>query len=286
MGEAASPLLRLKHIHEDTMTIKPLQVTFDTNTANLIADPIQYSNLDEPPGTAERIGRALADGHIIGFVSEASVFVECLSFPDKLTYLALAGRQGARPAPDPRRVAIFDELARLGIRLLHASLIAAEKFIEMPWAADDRIPAKERHDRFCSFIRSYARHYPLEEAGKKSLQANPLAQRTKGMPPGQILARPNDWTLALKRDWDESDDKQQKSLRNKLGPLFNEWCDDLIVGSHHAYRNDYLCTLDSGGRGGSGSILHHGNRGNLAKQGVKIVSPAELVPILDARLSK
>ena len=99
-------------------------------------------------------------------MSEASVFIECLSFVDKLAYLAVAGRKGQRPA-DLCRVAIFYELTRLGIRLLHAPLIGAEKFIEMPWAADDRYPSEERLKRFGSFMQPLPRHQPLISVGER-----------------------------------------------------------------------------------------------------------------------
>ena len=265
------------------MTKKPIPVTFDTNAANLVADPVQYASLDQPPGTADRLRRAITDDCIQGFVSEASVFVECLSFADKLAYLAVAGRKGQRPAPDPRRVAIFDELTRLGIRLLHAPLIGAEKFIEMPWAADDRYPSEERLKRFGSFMQPLPRHQPLISVGEKRLHIRPLAQRTTGMPAGQALKAPNDWALVLKRDWDEGDTPQQKSLRKQVEPLIGEWCDSLIVGSHHAYGSKYLCTSDLGKQAGSDSLLHHSNRNHLAARGIKIVSPAELVSLVEAR---
>jgi hypothetical protein len=264
------------------MTKKPIPVTFDTNAGNLVADPVEYASLDKPPGTAKRLERAIIGGCIQAFVSEASVFVECLSFADKLTYLAVAGRQGQRPTPDPRRVAIFDQLERLGIRLLHAPLIAAEKFIEMPWAADERYPCKERLERFGSFIRPLPRQHPLILAGEERLRTKPLLQRTAGMPAGQALKAANDWALVFKRDWDEGDTSQQKSLRKDVEPLIGEWCDALIVGSHYAYGNEYFCTTDEGKQAGSNSLLHHSNRNNLAAEGIKIVSPAELVSIIDA----
>jgi hypothetical protein len=262
---------------------KPITVTFDTNVANLIGDPVRYADRDRPPGTAERIRCAIKASEIVGFVSEASVFVECLSFPDKLAYLAVAGRQGPRPTPDPDRVAVFEKLSRLGVRLLHAPLSGVETFINvgMPWAADENFSANDRHLRFSSFGRTYPRHKPLKDLGEKSLNAKPLKKRLAGMPAGMVLKGPFDWTLALKRDWDEADEKQRTSLRNKtLGPLFSEWCDTLIVGSHYGYGNEYFCTMDSGKRAGSGSLLHNSHRGILANQGIKIVSPSELATIL------
>lgn len=262
--------------------MNPITVTFDTNAGNLVADPAQYSSYDQPPGTAERIRRAIQEGKIVAFVSEASVFVECLSFPDKLAYLAVAGRPGARPTPDPRRVAIFAELSRLGIRLLHAPLIAAEKFIDMPWAMDNRFSAQDRLERFSSFGRGYPRHEPLKAIGEASFKAKPLQQRKAGMPAGQVLRGALDWTLAPKRDWDEGDEAERKRLREKIGPMFGEWCDILIVASHYGYGNDYFCTTDRGKEAGSGSLLHHENRANLADQGIRIISPAELVQIIEA----
>jgi hypothetical protein len=60
----------------------------------------------------------------------ASLFVECLSFPDKLAYLSVAGTPDSRPDPDPKTVAMFRNLASIGMKLLHAPMIGAEIFVE------------------------------------------------------------------------------------------------------------------------------------------------------------
>jgi len=260
--------------------MKSISVTFDTNAANLIADPAQYSNLDEPPGTAGRLRTAIAEGQIIGFVSEASVFIECLSLPDKLTYLTVALTPKVRPSPDLRRIAIYAELTRLGVRLLHAPLLGAEIFIDMPWATDDRVPQEDRVARFQSFIKPYRRHHALVAAGEKRLRIKPLAQRMAGMPSGKILKGFNDWALVLKRDWDDGDTAQQKILRKEVEPLIAEWCDTLIVGSHYSYGIQFLCTMDVGKQSGSTSLFHNSNRANLEAQGIKVASPAQLVAMI------
>jgi hypothetical protein len=84
-------------------TFAPLRVTFDTNVANLIGDPVEYAHLADAQ-TGQALQGAIKSGIIKGFVSEASVFVECLGFPEKLAYLAVAGTTKPRPSPDPRRV--------------------------------------------------------------------------------------------------------------------------------------------------------------------------------------
>ena len=59
--------------------------------------------------------------------------------------------------------------------------------------------------------------------------------------------------------------------------MIGEWCDVLILGSHVAYGNDIFCTVDQGKSAGSNSVLFHGNRANLASQGIVIKSPAEVL---------
>jgi hypothetical protein len=253
------------------MTETPLRVTFDTNVANLIADPVEYAGLASA-GTGEQLQAAINSGKIRAFISEASVFVECLGFPEKLAYLAVAGTTKPRPAPDPRRVAIFKSLGGLGVEMLHAPLIGAEIFIEtMPWAKDEVHSAEERHRLFCDFGRQYPCHEPLERLGNKKLQNQPV------VPTPRPTSLAQDWAVALKREWDEGDEAAQKALRKEAEPLISEWCDVLIVGSHVAYGNDAFCTVDEGKGAGSGSLLHHLNRGALAAKGIRIVRPETLV---------
>ena len=103
------------------------------------------------------------------------------------------------------------------------------------------------------------------------------------MPAGRALKAPNDWALLLKRDWDEGDTPQQKSLRKQVEPLIGEWCDSLIVGSHHVMEANIFLRSELGKQAGSDSLLHHSNRNHLAARGIKIVSPAESVSLVEAR---
>jgi hypothetical protein len=138
------------------------RVTFDTNVCNVIHDPNKWPTLVAPED-ARKIRVAISSGGIGGFVSEATLFVECLSFPDKLTYLAVAGTPDLRPTPDPQMVAMFDDLASIGMWLLHAPLFGAEKFADsIPWAEDEVHPIDVRLKRFGDFIQPLPRQKPLE----------------------------------------------------------------------------------------------------------------------------
>ncbi|MEA2987180.1 MAG: hypothetical protein QOD94_3434, partial [Alphaproteobacteria bacterium] len=108
---------------------KPPRVTFDTNVCNVIHDPSRWPNQVDPDD-ARKVRDAIQDGRVLGFVSGATLFIECLSFEDKLAYLAVAGTDKPRPAPDPKAVARFDDVAKVGAKLLRAPLIGAEIFIE------------------------------------------------------------------------------------------------------------------------------------------------------------
>jgi hypothetical protein len=148
------------------------RVTFDTNVCNVIHDPDKWPTL-VAPDDARKIRAAISDGRIAAFVSEATLFVECLSFPDKLAYLAVAGTPDPRPAPDPKMVAMFDDLAS-GMELLHAPLIGVEKFAEsISWAKDEIYPIEERQASFFDFIRPLPRHAPLETYGRSLLVNQP-----------------------------------------------------------------------------------------------------------------
>ncbi|WP_316179821.1 hypothetical protein [Bradyrhizobium sp. SZCCHNRI1009] len=245
---------------------KPPRVTFDTNVCNVIHNPDRWpSQVD--PDDARKIRAAIQDGRILGFVSEATLFIECLSFEDKLAYLAVAGTDKARPAPDPRAVARFEDVGKVGARLLHAPLIGGEIFIDgFQWAGDDVLTQEDRQSRFSEFCR------PLE--GKKKLQdyGEALEARFPLLSHGTPVKGPATWLSAFKRASDAGE-----KIRNDVGPIIGEWCDGLIVGSHFAYGNDVFCTMDEGKGAGADSLLHHSKREALKAQGIVVMSPAELV---------
>jgi hypothetical protein len=257
---------------------KIIRVTFDTNVCNVVHNPEKWPSL-VAPDDARKIRAAVSDTKIAGFVSEATLFVECLSFPDKLIYLSVAGTPDPRPAPDPQLVAMFEDLASIGMKVLHAPLIGAEKFVEgLMWAEDDAIPIKERQARFSDFIQSLPRHAPLRSYGQSLLAHQPPVPRrgaTRTGPNSVSFSLQQDWAVAIKREWD--DPATRKSVEKTVRPIIGEWCDGLIVGSHFGYRNDIFCTADQGKNAGGGSLLHHTNRPNLATKGIRIMTPRELV---------
>src|SRR5215469_16497254 len=59
-----------------------------------------------PAADARELRQRIQDGQVLAFVSEASVFIECLSLEDKLVYLAAALTKNVRPQPNRRRVAV------------------------------------------------------------------------------------------------------------------------------------------------------------------------------------
>lgn len=257
----------------------PPRVTFDTNVCNVIHNPQKWPTL-VAPDDAQKIRDAIINGIISGFVSEASLFIECLSFPDKLTYLSVAGTSTPRPTLDPQMLTIFSDLASIGVTLLHAPLIGGEKFSDIiPWAQDTVYPIEERQKRFFDFIRPLPRHEPLKAYGLSLLAAQPsvASAPAKATGPSSIsVPIPQDWAIAIKREWD-GNPGGQRALEKTVRPIIGEWCDGLIIGSHVGYGNDFFCTADQGKNAGSSSLLHHSKRTNLANQGINIVSPRELV---------
>jgi hypothetical protein len=165
-------------------------------------------------------------------------------------------------------VAIFDDLVAIGMELLHAPLIGAEKFVEsFNWAQDVVCSAKDRHERFCAFGRTLPRHEPLKSYGASLLAHQASVPDAKGA---------LEWTIALKREWDLNL-KDRKALEREVRPLIGEWCDALFVASHVGYGNDVFCTADEGRNAGANSLLFHGNRANLQSQGVTIMLPRQLM---------
>lgn len=69
--------------------------------------------------------------------------------------------------------------------------------------------------------------------------------------------------------------------KNRVIEAVAEWVDGLVVCAHYAYGNDYLCTTDSGGTLGTGSVMHPSNQSLLGALGVQLVSPQELADKLN-----
>ncbi|WP_461330909.1 hypothetical protein [Bradyrhizobium diazoefficiens] len=251
-------------------------MTFDTNVCNWIDDPNKpQSPVD--PADASALRAAIAEGRIEGFISEASLFVECLSFPDKLAYLAVAGTSDPRPQPDPLTITMYKGLARLGIKLLHAPLIGAEIFIEgFAWAGDERFSQNERLARFSSFTAPLPRHKPLETYAKTLVPAPRPHRVVNVTKSGFGIPIPAGWAGAIKQEWDNNT-ADRKKIEKEVRPHIGEWCDGLIVGSHYAYGNDVFCTTDKGRNAGSRSLLHPSKRAALEALGIRVMTPAELV---------
>jgi hypothetical protein len=258
--------------------LKPQRITFDTNVCNVIHDPNKWPTL-VTPGDAQKIRTAVTNSQIQGFVSEGSLFVECLSFPDKLAYLAVAGTPNPRPQPDARMVALFGDLVKLGMKLLQAPLIGGETFINgFDWADDEVFSKEDRQNRFSSFIQPLPRQKPLRQYGESLTNQPPRTgrhtfNRTQS---GFSVAIPQNWAIAIKQEWD-SNPAGQKALERAVRPHIGEWCDALILGSHYGYGNDIFCTTDNGKNAGSRSLLHHSNRATLQAQGITMMTPAELI---------
>ncbi|WP_049731542.1 hypothetical protein [Rhizobium ecuadorense] len=265
------------------MNNSPPRITFDTNVLDILHTPDREPEHMDPTD-ARALRKAIVDGRLLARVSEASVFVECLSFEDKLAYLAVVLTNNPRPSPDPKRVAVFSDLASIGIKMLHAPIVGAEKFIDvMEWAPDDLLPANERNERFGAFCRPYPRHQPLVTYGNNLLLGQPpvpAGKVTRTGPNSHSRELPQGWAIALKRAWDNAAASDRKQVRKVVGPIIGEWCDVLILGSHLAYGNDVFCTADRGESAGSNSLLFHGNRVNLASQGIIIKSPTEVLAMI------
>jgi hypothetical protein len=253
------------------MSLPSMQrVTFDTNVCNVIHDPSRWPNQVDPDDAC-KIRDAIRGGKLLGFVSEATLFIECLSFENKLAYLAVAGTDKVRPSLNPKAVARFKDVALVGARLLHAPLISAEIFIDgFNWADDDIFSAENRLSRFDSFCRPLGGLDKLKRYGDGLDEMFPLLFHETAM------TSPLAWKSAFKRAWD-ADPSNRKKLRGDVGPIISEWCDGLIVGSHFAYGNDVFCTIDHGRTAGADSLLHPNNGAALQARGLTVMTPAEIV---------
>lgn len=260
-------------------------VTFDTNAFGILnVNDDRVS--DELKEVGSAIRQEIGNNNIKGFISEASVFVECLGFEEKLTYLSIAGTQAPRPSVDQKGIYAIHELQKLGFEMLHGPLIAAETFIKMAWASDERYSVKDRQNRFSNICRKYG--HPKKTVNKLKDIGNGLLENQPPIPPNRKQWTDNGiqiemlqkWAIALKRDWDSGSQNHKKTLRKQLNPIIGEWCDILTISSHYAYGNDIFCTNDEGKGAGSNSILHHSNRENLNPDGIKVVSPKDLLSCL------
>lgn len=258
------------------------KVTFDTNTFGILnVNDDRVS--DDMKAVGEAIRQEIENNNIKGFISEASVFVECLGFPEKLECLAVAGTPDPRPSVDQRGIDAIAELQKLGFEMLHAPLIGAEIFIQMPWATDEGLPTKERQNRFAATYRKYG--HPQNTVEKLRFIGNELLNNQDPLPEnrswqtenGIMIEMRQKWAVALRRDWENGDENHKEKLKKHLGPIIGEWCDILIISSHDAYGNDIFCTNDEGKKAGPNSLLHHSNREKLDQDGIKIVLAKDLL---------
>lgn len=260
-----------------------IKVTFDTNTFGML-NANDNRGSDELKIIGDAIRQEIVKGNIKGFISEASLFIECLEFGDKLAYLAVAGTPESRPSVDPRGLEAIQELQKLNITMLHAPLISAEIFVEnMPWAKDEHHSVEDRQNRFSAHGRKFG--HPRNTIEVLKVIGNELLKNQSPIPPnrswpienGVKVENRQKWAVALKRAWDAGNEDSQKALRNQINPIIGEWCDILIVSSHYAYGNDIFCTNDRGKGAGASSILHHSNRESLDNEGIKVVLPKDLL---------
>ncbi len=258
-------------------------ITFDTNTFGIL-NPKDDRISNEMQEVREVVRKKITEGDIKGFISEASLFIECLEFADKLAYLAVAGTEDSRPTVDQRGVVAVQEMQKLNISMLHAPLIGAEIFIkDLRWAQDECYTQIERQERFSTLGRKLG--HPertvnrLKDIGKELLTNQPPVPQNKKWTTenGIKYEIRQKWAVGLKRAWDNSNNETKKAMKKKIQPIISEWCDILIVSSHYAYGNDIFCTNDRGKEAGNSSILHHSNRENLENYGIKIVTPKDLL---------
>jgi len=247
-------------------------------------------NDEEVTEGSNEVGKAIrqeiAKKNIKGFISEASVFVECLGFAEKLAYLAVAGTSDPRPSVHTRGIDAIRALQEIGLEMLHVPLIGADRFLDLHWAKDERYTQTDRHKRFCAISRKYG--HPQNTVNKLKVIGREFLQNQDPIPPNRSQRTANgikidmrqEWAVALKRDWDNGNMDYKKKLRKQINPIIGEWCDILIVSSHYAYGNDIFCTNDEGRGAGSSSLLHYSNRENLEQDGIKIVSPNDLLSCL------
>ena len=261
-------------------------VTFDTNTFGML-NPNDERVGNEQRIVGDAIRQEISKGNIRGYISDASLFVECLEFADKLAYLAVAGTPDPRPTVDSRGFEAVQELLKLDIAMLHAPLIGGEIFIEdMPWAEDEHYSVEKRQNRFSALGRKFGHPQktiePLRLIGNELLQKQPPVPQNLSWPTenGVKFEIRQKWAVGLKRAWEDADENTKKSLRKQINPIIGEWCDILIVSSHYAYGNDIFCTNDKGKGAGTSSILHHSNRENLESEGIKVVLPKDLLGYL------
>ncbi|WP_213740505.1 hypothetical protein [Bradyrhizobium sp. dw_411] len=266
-----SPISVDMHRSRDVALQRAPSITFDTNVCNVIHHPEKWPQ-KVAPEHARAIRRAIVEGRIRAFLSEASIFVEALEFVDKLNYLAVVMTPKERPKPQRPAIDRFKDIESIGARLLHAEMIGSETFIEgFAWAEDREFSVTERQARYAHFCRDLDGREALVRTGK-ALEAE-LPQKF-GVTP---VSGPLTWTRSFLRAWEAVPDERRKGLRKKWGRLFSEWADGSIVASHFAYGNDIFCTIDEGRRGGAASLLHRGGRAALAEANIIVMDPKDLV---------
>lgn len=266
----------------------PFRVTFDTNVCNVLEDTTKRPD-QVLPEVAESLLKAIADGRILGYFSEASLYIECLSLPEKVHALKTAGNMLPRPNAPELVQKRFTRLQKLGLRALRVPVFSVEPYMPIEYANDEFFTVEERTNRIGEFLRGYNHRHQLVEYANELIQRQPELVHRIPPPPAAVrtgantehveLFDPLPFVLAAAC---EDSAVRPVGFNTRVGRILRNWSDTLAVGSHFGYGLDFFCTTDMGDHDGTGSPLHHGNRKALADRRIIILSPDELLAALTA----
>lgn len=270
-------------------------VTLDTNVAAPVANHLLVRN-KIPNMVFSRLARAIVEGSIHPYISEASLTFELLPPKARVTgvlshYAVLPGNRSHPrahlPPPAERRIKGYRDA---GFKVLHAPRVGLAAFgnllVDM-WASDDHFSLSERQARFNCFEQRFGHMGPirLKELGAELVSIHNIDTTQVSTLPGFPSPEKQMWADGLIAELgDPRKFKTESEVLGAIRKLFSDWFDLDSVASHYAYGLDFYCTKDKG-RGTSGfEILSASNRKCLSEKfNVHVVSPEEL--LVEAHLS-
>jgi len=264
-----------------------MRVTLDTNVFDPVADLAAYPCCPDPT-SCEGIRRAIEDGKILAYVSEASLSLEALGREQRIDEFfrewATKTAGISLPTPDRKRVEIVERILRLGVKVLHVPRVALCAFVPIPedsWAEGHTFSVEQRQERHSDFVRSFPDKgtRPLRDLGASLVRTHNLDTASVIWYPGWPAPEELIWIRGIVAEFDTP---RQFSSRDRfvshVRSLISEWCDLDVLASHYAYGNDYFCTFDEGRKAGRRAILHRTRWADLEKQfGIKCVTPRQML---------
>lgn len=259
-----------------------MKVTFDSNVWRPLVSPSIFPN-DPNIKHFEVIRQAMEGKLVFGFLGEAVFTLEAIKRMDRKEFFghykadvkttteiktdnsvgmnfSIGPSKTSHANNNPYLEKHFNDARPLGFKLLRMPRIAGIVNMDLKpedYAADERVPIKERQERCGQIARE------IESKGCGISHIKKLGAK-----------------YAKKRPWIDGIKAAPQTDENLIAKAIAEWADADAVAAHYGYDNDFFCTRDAAKAAGADSIMSASNQQWLNQDyKVVFVTPEELATI-------